>query len=440
MERDRKTSYNLSLGLILSAFLALTTIPVRADVATYSSSSQTVTLTGIGLDNQGRAQHNVKWGNCVFDGTNTNCTISGPYRGIGAGGTLSIVFTYPGNGPAPLQSSSRTPGSDLLFFSWPANATWTQTLTPTGGTSINFYDPTFSFFFDLGATCSGGPSTCSPSAVGATAGATMTGTVNGQVDVTPVIRTTRGVISAGAYGAFDAIAPGSWIEIYGTNLGTIRNRLWSGADFTGSQAPTNLSGTKVTVAGVPAYVEYVDTGRFAADGSQVNVQVPSNIPTGSQQVVVTTAGGVSRGFAIQVNPVEPGLLAVPAFKLPAGQYPVCQFPDGTSYMFPVPVAGVVTRAAKPGDTLVCFGIGFGPVTPNIPAGQVVGQANALSGVQFSFGGTQAEVAFAGLVSGFVGLYQFNVVVPNVAPNSAVPLTVTLNGTALPQSLVVAVGN
>src|SRR5581483_8622452 len=34
------------------------------------------------------------------------------------------------------------------------------------------------------------------------------------------------------------------------------------------------------------------------------------------------------------------------------------------------VPGVNTRPAKPGDTVTFYGIGFGPVTPNVPAGTV----------------------------------------------------------------------
>ena len=45
-----------------------------------------------------------------------------------------------------------------------------------------------------------------------------------------------GVISAGAFGAFTSIAPGSWIEIYGSNLAS-DSRLWTGTDFTGVTHP-----------------------------------------------------------------------------------------------------------------------------------------------------------------------------------------------------------
>ena len=40
-----------------------------------------------------------------------------------------------------------------------------------------------------------------------------------------------GVITASAFGAAPSVAPGSWIEIYGTNLAARRTRSWTTADF-----------------------------------------------------------------------------------------------------------------------------------------------------------------------------------------------------------------
>jgi uncharacterized protein (TIGR03437 family) len=46
--------------------------------------------------------------------------------------------------------------------------------------------------------------------------------------------------------------------------------------------------------------------------------------------------------------------------------------------------------------------------------------------------------YAGLAPGIVGLYQFNVVVPNVAPSNTVPVSVSLKGNVSTQTLYTAV--
>ena len=226
------------------------------------------------------------------------------------------------------------------------------------------------------------------------------------------------------------------MEIYGTNLANVPRQDWGSggtSDFKGNLAPTAVGGTTVTIGGLPAYIDYVTPG-------QVNAQVPSGVAPGPQPVVVTTAGGSSVEYTVTVNPVEPGLLAPAVFKLPAGQYVIAQFPDGFTYVLP-PFAGLPTARAKPGDIIILYGVGFGPVTPDSPAGLIVTQSNQLqANFQASFAGTPATVKFAGLAGGYLGLYQFNVVVPNVAASDSVPFTYSLNGVAGPQNLIIAIGN
>jgi uncharacterized protein (TIGR03437 family) len=59
-------------------------------------------------------------------------------------------------------------------------------------------------------------------------------------------------------------------------------------------------------------------------------------------------------------------------------------------------------------------------------------------VQSQFGSASASLSYAGLAPNFVGLYQFNVVVPNVSDNDAVPLSFNLGGSAGNQTLYIAV--
>jgi virginiamycin B lyase len=243
-----------------------------------------------------------------------------------------------------------------------------------------------------------------------------------------------GVVSASAFGAFPKIAPGTWIEIYGSNL-AYDSRSWASADFNGENAPTSLDAVSVTVGGQAAFIDYISPG-------QINALVPSNAPTGSQQVVVTTALGTSAPYQVTVNATEPGLLAPSSFDIGGTQYAVALFTDGVTYVLPTgAIPGIASRPANPGDTIVLYGIGFGAVVPNTPAGQLVQASNTLAAsFQVSIGGIPAVASYAGLAPGYTGLYQFNIVVPNVAAGNAAPLTFTLGGATGTQTLYLAVAN
>lgn len=232
-----------------------------------------------------------------------------------------------------------------------------------------------------------------------------------------------GVIQPAEFGAAKTVAPGSWVEIYGTGLASA-SRSWSGA-FTGVNAPTSLNGTGVIIAGQQAFLAYVSDG-------QVNAQIPSGVPAGAQSLTVNTAGGASNAITVTVAPASPALYAPAAFKINGKQYAAAVFLDGSTFAIPAgAVSGLASRAAKPGDMLIFFGVGFGAVTPDTPAGQVVQKQNALAApVQVMFGNTAATVQYQGLATGAIGLYQFNVVVPNVAPGDTA-VTFTQSGATIP---------
>jgi uncharacterized protein (TIGR03437 family) len=242
-----------------------------------------------------------------------------------------------------------------------------------------------------------------------------------------------GVITASGFGGFPSIAPGTFIEIYGTNLAA-DSRTWTAADFDGLNAPTSLDGTSVNIGGEAAFVNYISPG-------QIDALVPSTVGVGPQSLTVTTTVGVSNVYTVAVNAVEPGLLDLPVFDVNGVQYTGALNLDGT-YVFPTgAVPGFNSRAASPGDVIVFYGIGFGPVTPAMPAGQLVEAANTLaSDFQFSIGGVPATVGYDGLGPSYTGLYQFNVTVPNVPAGDSVPVTFTVGGVASAQTLYIAVQN
>ncbi|HLK67611.1 MAG TPA: putative glycoside hydrolase [Bryobacteraceae bacterium] len=243
--------------------------------------------------------------------------------------------------------------------------------------------------------------------------------------------TVNSVATASAFGASTSIAPGSYIEIYGSNLAAT-TRTWSAADFNGTAAPTSLDNVSVLVGGRPAYISYVSP-------SQINALVSSDAAIGPMQVVVSSPAGTSVPYMVNVQATEPGLLAPPAFKLGGKQYAAALLPDNQTFVLPPgAISGVLSRPAKPGETIVIYGAGFGPATPNLRAGTLVGAANSLTNpLQIYIAGTPATLLYDGLAPGQTGVYQFNVVVPDV-PDGTLPLTFNLGGLPGTQTLYIAV--
>lgn len=242
-----------------------------------------------------------------------------------------------------------------------------------------------------------------------------------------------GVVSASAYGGFSTVAPGSWVEIYGTNLSTV-TRGWTAGDFSGVNAPKSLNGVSVTIDGQLAFVSYVSP-------TQVNAQIPGSVGTGPQQLFVYNGSGVTQPVGITIANTAPGLLAPAQLKIGGNQYVAAFFSDGSYVLPPNSVSGLTSRLAKPGDTIVLYGIGFGPVAPVANPGQIVQLLNKLdTPVQILFGQTAVTPTYQGLAPGSVGLYQFNVVVPSVPANALTPFTFSQGGVGGTQTLYVGISN
>ena len=211
----------------------------------------------------------------------------------------------------------------------------------------------------------------------------------------PVV-TSGGVVPV--FSSVTTVQPGSWISIYGTGLATSTTS-WNG-DF-----PTSLGGTTVTIDSRPAYIWFVSP-------TQINVQVPDDPATGTVGVVVTTANG---SFTTSVNMEQ----YAPSFSLLNAKYAVAIVPtstpgnsgNGYDYIGPAGAFGFPTRPVKAGETILLFGVGFGPTTPPVAAGAAFSGAAPVPVLPtVTIGGISAKVTFAGIVE--AGLYQLNVVVPN----------------------------
>jgi uncharacterized protein (TIGR03437 family) len=251
------------------------------------------------------------------------------------------------------------------------------------------------------------------------------------VEKPPVI-SEDGIISSAAFGAFTAAAPGSWVDIIGSNLAKDTAE-WSASESAGNRAPTTLEGTTVTVDGQAAPLVYVS-------GNHLRAQLPTTLATGRRQVTVTTAYGSSQPREITVNAVQPGIFAPSTLRVNDVQFAGALLDDGQTYALPADaLEGVPSRPVRVGETLTFTGIGFGAVNPGVEAGETTAEENSLLlPVTVRIGDAEATVQYAGLAPGQIGVYLFKVVVPEIAEAGILPLTITVDGAEISQKLSVAV--
>ena len=87
--------------------------------------------------------------------------------------------------------------------------------------------------------------------------------------------------------------------------------------------------------------------------------------------------------------------------------------SGNGYDYIGPSGGLpfTSRPVKAGETVVLYGVGFGPTTPPVPAGAAYSGAAPVRVLPMvTIGGVPATVSFAGIVQ--AGLFQLNVIVPS----------------------------
>src|SRR5438552_6077833 len=167
---------------------------------------------------------------------------------------------------------------------------------------------------------------------------------------------------------------------------------------------TSLDHTSVSINGKPAFVYYISP-------TQLNVIVPDDATIGAIDVQVTTPAGTSKAFSVPKPFLSPALFLFAASR-PAGVHS-----DGTYLGPPGLIAGVTTQPAKPNETILLFGTGFGPSRPAVPAGKLTtGAAPMALPITATVGGQQADIK-AFLIS--PGIYQLNLTVPDLPDGDAV---------------------
>jgi len=236
----------------------------------------------------------------------------------------------------------------------------------------------------------------------------------------PSISAERGVVNAASFQP--GITPGGWTTITGANLAAA-TRTWRSDEIAGGKLPVSLDDIGVTINGKAAYVYFISP-------EQINVIAPADDSVGPVEVRVTSKGQTSDAAIAMLQSLAP------AFFTFDGKFVAATHADNNLLGRPglFPSAPAATTAAKPGETIVLYGSGWGPTEPGIPAGQLADRVARLSNpVNITIGGLPAEVSFGGLVPPFAQLYQFNVKVPEALADGDHLVAARIQGVDTPNS-------
>jgi uncharacterized protein (TIGR03437 family) len=173
--------------------------------------------------------------------------------------------------------------------------------------------------------------------------------------------------------------------------------------------PTSLAGVSISVNGRPAPI-------LAVTPDQVNFQVPWETLPGSAEVKVSVNGLSASTLTATVLAAAPGIF------VDASGRAIAQNPDYSLV--------TATNPAQPGRTIIAYLTGSGPTDVALADGAPASAAplaRAMSQVSATLGAAPAQVVFAGLTPGFVGLTQMNIQLPEALPPGDYPLTITIGG-------------
>ena len=212
------------------------------------------------------------------------------------------------------------------------------------------------------------------------------------------------------------VAPSSIITIFGNAMASAPAGpvvLQSSAGSVG--IPTSLNGASisVTVSG-----KTVTPAMYYATPTQIAAVLPASTPTGRGTLKVTYNGASSTTFPIQVVPSVFGLDTF--YGTGSGLVTATDAITGTLIDF--------THSASPGQAITLWGTGLG-ADPGDSDTVFTSTPHAVnqSSVQVYFGGVRGTVTYAGS-SGYPGLDQINVVVPDTA-GCGVSVAVLVGGVA-----------
>jgi uncharacterized protein (TIGR03118 family) len=240
----------------------------------------------------------------------------------------------------------------------------------------------------------------------------------GRLQAAPVVSAAN-VVNGASFQS--TLAPNTWVSITGANLsGT--TRIWDSDDFVANALPTDIDSVSVTVNGMRAYVEYVSP-------AQLNVLLPVGTPQGAVTLETYSFGLTGDAVTVQVQAVAPAF-----FMQSDGKHILATHADGSLVG---PAGSTGATPAAPGETVVCYGTGFGATNPAAPEGLVITTPLPLATAPtVMFGSTPGQVLYSALT--YAGLFQINVTIPTSAPSGDVPVVAQVGSVSSLSTAVIAV--
>ena len=249
----------------------------------------------------------------------------------------------------------------------------------------------------------------------------------------PLITSVENAASNNAPGLPNAaIAEGSIFNIFGFNLGP--------STLVVAQNPfqsTTLSGTSATVTVGGTTVQIL---LYFTSDKQVSGLLPSNTPVGSGTITVTYNGNASVAAPITVVQSNLGIFTITQDGAGVGivtnaDYSLVSDLPASNCGGPFTTCG----AANPGDVLILWATGLGPVSAPDASGP---QSGDMPNIPLSLwlGGVQATVTYRGRSGCCIGEDEIVFTVPaNTPTGCAVPLLVQI-GSEISNSVVLPVAN
>jgi len=232
---------------------------------------------------------------------------------------------------------------------------------------------------------------------------------------TPVI-SAGGVVNTADYAPggppSGGLAQGSYFSIYGSSLGPAQ---WAKASS--YPLPKSLGGTSVRISsGGNTY----DALMVFASAGQINAILPSNVPVGTAQVVVTYNGEAGSPATINVTKTDVGVF----YQSLGGQNFAIAQNYNSATDIPLNLPGV---PAKPGQIVIFWATGMGAVS--VPDDSAPGAGDMTSvPVSITVGGAAATRLYAGRQSQTAAVDNIYFTVPSgTTLGCYVPVAITAGG-------------